>query len=63
MDLRRLTKSDLLLLCDELGVEADEKMKKPAIQKAIQDSGNDDESIKIAWEVIQETRERERQER
>lgn len=63
MDLRWLTKSDLLLLCDELGVEADEKMKKPAIQKAIQDSGNDDESIKIAWEVIQETRERERQER
>ncbi|XP_070389327.1 caldesmon-like [Dermacentor albipictus] len=63
MELRRLARLDLLLVCDDVGAEADEQMKKPAIMKAIQDSGNDDESIKIAWEVIQEPRERERRER
>ncbi|XP_072141460.1 uncharacterized protein [Dermacentor andersoni] len=62
MYLRRLTRLDLLV-CDDLGVEADEQMKKPAIIKAIKDSGNDDESIKIAWDVIQEAREHERRER
>lgn len=59
MDLRRLTKSDLLLLCDELGVDVDKEMKKPAIQKAIKESENDDESIRIAWEVLQDAQKRE----
>ncbi|XP_070391169.1 cyclin-dependent kinase 11A-like [Dermacentor albipictus] len=58
MDLRRLTRLDLLLVCDDLGVEADERMETPAIIKAINDSGNDDKSIELAWEVIQEPRER-----
>ncbi|KAH7943749.1 hypothetical protein HPB52_011321 [Rhipicephalus sanguineus] len=59
MDLRRLTRSDLLLLCDELGVDVDKNMKKPAIQKAIKESENDDESIRIAWEVLQDAQKRE----
>ncbi|XP_070387170.1 reticulocyte-binding protein homolog 2a-like [Dermacentor albipictus] len=58
MDLRRLTRLDLLLVCDDLGVEADERMETPAIIKAINDSGNDDKSIALAWEVIQEPQER-----
>lgn len=61
MDLRRLTRSDLLLLCDELGVDVDKKLKKPGIIKAINESGNDEESILIAWEAVQEAQKRERE--
>lgn len=57
MDLKRLRKPDLLLVCEELGRDANEGVRKPAIQRAITDSGNDNKSIAIAWELGQETQE------
>ncbi|KAM7306476.1 uncharacterized protein ISCGN_010179 [Ixodes scapularis] len=52
MDLMRLLRTDLLCLCEELGVEVEQKMKKSEISKAISESA-EAEDIKIAWELLQ----------
>ena len=52
MDLMRLLRTDLLCLCEELGVEVEQKMKKSEISKAISESAEAEE-IKIAWELLQ----------
>ena len=52
MDLMRLLRTDLLCLCEELGVEVEQKMKKSEISKAISESAEAEEN-KIAWELLQ----------
>ncbi|SBO14988.1 SCAN domain protein [Anaplasma phagocytophilum] len=51
MDLMRLLRTDLFCLCEELGVEVEQKMKKSEISKAISESAEVEE-IKIAWELL-----------
>ncbi|KAG0413554.1 hypothetical protein HPB47_009287 [Ixodes persulcatus] len=50
MDLMRLLRTNLLCLCEELGVEVEQKMKKSEISKAISESAEAEE-IKIALEL------------
>ncbi|CAN7986870.1 unnamed protein product [Ixodes hexagonus] len=45
MDLMRLLKTDLLCLCEELGVEVEEKTKKSEIIKAISESAEENEIV------------------
>ncbi|CAN7952027.1 unnamed protein product, partial [Ixodes pacificus] len=52
MDLMRLLRTDLLCLCEELGVEVEQKMKKSDISKAISEC-TEAEEIKIASELLQ----------
>ncbi|CAN7950164.1 unnamed protein product [Ixodes hexagonus] len=46
MDLMRLLKTELLCLCEELGVEVEEKTKKSEIIKAISESAEENEILK-----------------
>ena len=48
----RLLRTDLLCLCEELGVEVEQKMKKSEISKASSESAGAEE-IKIAGELLQ----------
>ncbi|CAN7982926.1 unnamed protein product [Ixodes hexagonus] len=52
MDLQRLLKSELLDLCEELGVDAGTSMKKMELIKAIQEVGLDNGEIEIMWNRI-----------
>ncbi|CAN7938087.1 unnamed protein product [Ixodes hexagonus] len=49
MDLQRLLKSELLDLCEELGVEAGTPMKKAEIVKAIQEESLDNDEIESIY--------------
>lgn len=53
MDLRKLRKAELSLLCEELALEWDETMKKSELLKQIEESGSSAESIEVAWELVQ----------
>ncbi|KAH7957394.1 hypothetical protein HPB52_018544 [Rhipicephalus sanguineus] len=50
MDIRKLTKDELLLLAEELGVEVSQKMRKPEIRCAIQEVDFEEDEIAEAWE-------------
>lgn len=52
MELQRLLKSELLDLCEELGVEAGTSMKKMELVKAIQEEGLDNDEIEVMWKRI-----------
>ncbi|XP_075752400.1 uncharacterized protein LOC142818056 isoform X1 [Rhipicephalus microplus] len=52
MDLRELQKSDLLLLCEELGIDTKGLARKPIIIQAINDLGADDEELSEEWDLI-----------
>lgn len=52
MDIRKLTKDELLLLAEELGVEVSQKMRKPEIRCAIQEVDFEEDEIAEAWEKI-----------
>lgn len=57
MDLQRLLKSELLDLCEELGVEAGTSMKKTELVKAIQGEDLDNAEIELMWNKIQTRKE------
>uniref|UniRef100_A0A1E1XMQ1 Uncharacterized protein n=1 Tax=Amblyomma sculptum TaxID=1581419 RepID=A0A1E1XMQ1_AMBSC len=63
MDLRRVVKDELLLLCEELGLEVEEGMKKIEIIKAIKNCEADEEDIQIAWEMVKKELERQQAEK
>ena len=50
MDIRKLTKDELLLLAEELGVDVSPKMRKPEIRCAIQEVDFEENEIAEAWE-------------
>ncbi|KAH6931537.1 hypothetical protein HPB50_025140 [Hyalomma asiaticum] len=52
MDIRKLTKDELLLLAGELGVEVNQKMRKPEIRCAIQEIDFEEDEIEEAWDKI-----------
>ncbi|XP_064469992.1 uncharacterized protein LOC135384733 [Ornithodoros turicata] len=54
MDLKKLVKADLLLLCEELGVDTDGAQRKPCIIAPIKESGADDDEIAECWELVKE---------
>ncbi|KAM7301571.1 axoneme-associated protein mst101(2)-like [Ixodes scapularis] len=57
MDLEQLRKPDLLLMCEELGIDARKIQRKPLLVKAIQALGADDKELSECWEIIKERRE------
>ncbi|KAG0429684.1 hypothetical protein HPB47_023380, partial [Ixodes persulcatus] len=60
MDLEQLRKPDLLLMCEELGIEGRNIQRKPLLVKAIQATGADDKEFNecwVCWELIKERRE------
>lgn len=54
MDLNKLRKPDLVLLCQELGIEVATIHRKPLLIQAVKDSGADAEELAECWELIQE---------
>ncbi|KAM7313406.1 axoneme-associated protein mst101(2)-like [Ixodes scapularis] len=63
MDLEQLRKPDLLLMCEELGIDARKIQRKPLLVKAIQAIGADDKELSECWEMIKERREAEERRR
>ncbi|KAM7306114.1 axoneme-associated protein mst101(2)-like [Ixodes scapularis] len=63
MDLEQLRKPDLLLMCEELGIDARKIQRKPLLVKAIQALGADDKELSECWEMIKERREAEERRR
>nr|XP_037284016.1 neurofilament medium polypeptide-like [Rhipicephalus microplus] len=54
MDLNKLRKRDLVLLCQELGIEVATIHRKPLLIQVVKDSGADAEELAECWELIQE---------
>ncbi|KAH7986522.1 hypothetical protein HPB51_026649 [Rhipicephalus microplus] len=54
MDLNKLRKPDLVLLCQELGIEVATIHRKPLLIQAVKDSAADAEELAECWELIQE---------
>lgn len=52
MNLERLLKPDLLLMCGELGIDTRKIQRKPFLLKAIQDIGAEDAELEECWELI-----------
>ncbi|KAH6935106.1 hypothetical protein HPB50_003422 [Hyalomma asiaticum] len=59
MDLGKLRKPDLVMLCEEMGIEVATLRRKPLLIQAIEDSGADEEELSECWELIQERMKRE----
>ncbi|XP_077502370.1 uncharacterized protein LOC144113262 [Amblyomma americanum] len=62
MDLMKLLRSDLLSLCEELGVDVEEKMKKSHICTLLLETANE-ETVSDTWELLKAERKREETER
>ncbi|KAL1424782.1 hypothetical protein MTO96_019924 [Rhipicephalus appendiculatus] len=54
MDLNKLRKPDLVLLCEELGIDLATIHKKQHLIQAVKDSGTDEKKLFELWELIQE---------
>ncbi|KAH6922278.1 hypothetical protein HPB50_011940 [Hyalomma asiaticum] len=54
MDLSKLRKPDLVMLCEEMGIEVAALRRKPLLIQALEDSGADEEELSECWELIQE---------
>ncbi|XP_077564265.1 uncharacterized protein LOC144179693 [Haemaphysalis longicornis] len=70
MDLNKLRKPDLVLMCEELGIELGRTCRKPHIIEAIRAIGAADDELEECWSIIEEMRneaklleEREREEK
>ena len=50
---KKLKKPDLLLLCEELGIEVERGERKPQLIRAIQQCGAEDDEIEECWEVVE----------
>ncbi|KAH6935084.1 hypothetical protein HPB50_003343 [Hyalomma asiaticum] len=59
MDLSKLRKPDLVMLCEEMGIEVATLRRKPLLIQALEDSGADEEELSECWELIQERMKRE----
>ncbi|KAH6938900.1 hypothetical protein HPB50_014687 [Hyalomma asiaticum] len=59
MDLSKLRKPDLVMLCEEMGIEVAALRRKPLLIQALEDSGADEEELSECWELIQERMKRE----
>ncbi|KAH6932541.1 hypothetical protein HPB50_007180 [Hyalomma asiaticum] len=59
MDLSKLRKPDLVMLCEEIGIEVATLPRKPLLIQALEDSGADEEELSECWELIQERMKRE----
>ncbi|KAH6922671.1 hypothetical protein HPB50_017573 [Hyalomma asiaticum] len=59
MDLSKLMKPDLVMLCEEMGIEVATLRRKPLLIQALEDSGADEEELSECWELIQERLKRE----
>ncbi|KAH6921244.1 hypothetical protein HPB50_027761 [Hyalomma asiaticum] len=59
MDLSKLRKPDLVMLCEEMGIEVAALRRKPHLIQALEDSGADEEELSECWELIQERMKRE----
>ncbi|KAH6923125.1 hypothetical protein HPB50_022983 [Hyalomma asiaticum] len=59
MDLSKLRKPDLVMLCKEMGIEVATLRRKPLLIQALEDSGADEEELSECWELIQERMKRE----
>ncbi|KAH6932703.1 hypothetical protein HPB50_008816 [Hyalomma asiaticum] len=59
MDLSKLRKPDLVMLCEEMGIEVATLRRKPILIHALEDSGADEEELSECWALIQERMKRE----
>ncbi|KAH6925087.1 hypothetical protein HPB50_000309 [Hyalomma asiaticum] len=59
MDLSKLRKPDLVMLCEEMGIEVATLRRKPLLIQALEDSAADEEELSECWELIQERMKRE----
>ncbi|XP_077509231.1 uncharacterized protein LOC144120563 [Amblyomma americanum] len=62
MDLMKLLRSDLLSLCEELGVDVEEKMKKSHICTLLLETANE-ETVSDTWELLKAERKKKEDER
>lgn len=62
MDLMKLPKSDLLLLCEELSVEVQSKITKKELCKIIPKSVENNDELVHAWNLVREAKEKAEQE-
>ncbi|XP_077559082.1 uncharacterized protein LOC144174320 [Haemaphysalis longicornis] len=62
MDLMKLPKSDLLLLCEELSVEVPSKITKKELCKIIPKSVENNDELVHAWNLVREAKEKAEQE-
>lgn len=63
MELNALGKTDLLLMCQELGVETGRAKRKPHIIDAILAIGADDRELSECWELVKERENRKEKEK
>ncbi|KAH6939927.1 hypothetical protein HPB50_022328 [Hyalomma asiaticum] len=61
MDMSKLRKPDLVMLCEEMGTEVATLRRKPPLIQALEDTGADEEQLSECWELIQERMKRERE--
>lgn len=57
MEFERLLKSELLGLCEELGVEVSSAMKKPDIIRAIREENMPDVEVELMWQKLKKEKE------
>lgn len=61
MDVKRLLKPELLVLCAELGVDVSASMKKPEIVDALEKAYFQSEVIPSTWQTIRASKLKEKQ--
>ncbi|KAH6939365.1 hypothetical protein HPB50_017725 [Hyalomma asiaticum] len=63
MDLSKLPKPDLILMCKELGVNIAQISRKPQIVQAIEAIGAEEDELRECWELIESNKKKEVEEK